>query len=154
VNLYNAGQWQAAISKIEEREKLTLPDPMRSKYLYAKGLAYEKGSNRPKPSRRMTSFWPSIPKQSKPTRRTGSLYLRTPVKARRIIAVTKKLDKAKLLRGQEKPGLIYAESLYAKKDDKRGVGRLLAAGAVGADPAGFAAKLFELRVRQGLHAAC
>jgi len=29
VNLYNAGQWQAAISKIEEREKLTLPDAMR-----------------------------------------------------------------------------------------------------------------------------
>ena len=43
VTLYNAGQWQKAVEKIEEREKLTLPDPMRSKYLFAKGLAYEKG---------------------------------------------------------------------------------------------------------------
>src|SRR5688572_16051979 len=36
VTLYNAGQWQAAVTKIEEREKLTLTDPMRAKYLCAK----------------------------------------------------------------------------------------------------------------------
>jgi len=34
--------------------------------------------------------------------------------------------------------MIYAESLYAKKDDKRALAAYLAAGAVGADPAGFA----------------
>ena len=43
VQLYNAGQWQAAIAKIDEREKQTIPDAFRPRYLYARGLALEKG---------------------------------------------------------------------------------------------------------------
>ncbi|NLB56184.1 MAG: hypothetical protein GX811_10555, partial [Lentisphaerae bacterium] len=44
VSLYNAGQWEAAIKIITEREKQNMPDNMRAKYAYAKGLAYEKGN--------------------------------------------------------------------------------------------------------------
>src|SRR5687768_16513420 len=44
VGLYNAGKWQEAVGQIEKREEETaLPDAFRAKYLYAKGLAYEKG---------------------------------------------------------------------------------------------------------------
>lgn len=43
VTLYNAGQWEAALRKIAERESLSLTDVMRARYLYAKGLALEKG---------------------------------------------------------------------------------------------------------------
>ena len=43
VSLYNAGQWQAALAKIAEREKQDMPDAQRAKYIYARGLALEKG---------------------------------------------------------------------------------------------------------------
>lgn len=43
VTLFNAGQWQAALKKIDERETKPLTDDMRAKYLYARGLALEAG---------------------------------------------------------------------------------------------------------------
>ncbi|MFZ4395487.1 MAG: tetratricopeptide repeat protein [Kiritimatiellia bacterium] len=43
VTLYNAGQWQAALKKIDDREAQTLSDEMRVKYLYARALALEAG---------------------------------------------------------------------------------------------------------------
>ncbi len=43
VTLYNAGQWQAALKKIESRETLKISDEMQVKYMYARGLALEAG---------------------------------------------------------------------------------------------------------------
>jgi len=155
VNLYNAGQWQAAISKIEEREKLTLPDAMRSKYLYAKGLAYEKGAKSAEALAAYDQLLAKYPKaiESDPAQ-LAAMYLRYSLgKHDEIIAGYEKLNKNKLAPADKKNlALVYAESLYAKKDDKRALPAYQAAAAAGADPAGFAARLFELRVRQGLHA--
>lgn len=155
VALYNAGQWQAAIDKIEERQKQTLTDAMKSKYLYAKALAFEKGAKqgdaRAAYEQVVTQFASSP--EAEPSRVALAYldYARGEIDS--VIARYPKIDQAKLSAANKKNlSLIYAECLYAKKDEKGAFVAYKAAIAAGADSAAIAPKLFDLSLRSGSHA--
>ena len=67
VTLYNAGQWEAALKKIQEREARDLSDPMRIKYMYARGLALEKGGKSGEAARAYTALIDKYPDAAEST---------------------------------------------------------------------------------------
>lgn len=152
--LVNAGQWQAAVKKIEEREKLDLPDAMRSKYLFAKARAYETGE---KPAEARDAYEKLLEKHPSsaeaPPARVALIYLH--YAAGRTDAVIEQYGKvaAAQLSADDKKNLplMYAESLYAKKPDKAALDAYNAAIAAGTDAAPLTGKLFDLYVRLAMH---
>ncbi|MCC7192394.1 MAG: tetratricopeptide repeat protein [Phycisphaeraceae bacterium] len=152
--LVNAGQWQAAIKKIEEREKLDLSDTMRAKYLYAKAQAYEVGEKATESRGTYEQLLEKYPSSAEaaPTR-IALIYL--DYAAGRIDAVIERYGKVTTaqLSADDKKNLplMYAECLYAKKPDKAALDAYHAAIAAGADASTLTAKLFDLYVRLGMH---
>ncbi|MCG3149005.1 MAG: hypothetical protein PCFJNLEI_02457 [Verrucomicrobiae bacterium] len=151
VTLYNAGQWQAAIKKIEEREKLPLPDAMRAKYLAAKGLAYEKGG---KPADARVAYEALLTKYPQaPESRTARLSLvHLDYAARNFDAVIRMypmVEKAGLPAADARNlALMYAEAVYAQGDAKAA---LAAYNQIGPDKSAVAGRLFELYSRLQMH---
>jgi tetratricopeptide (TPR) repeat protein len=156
VALYNAGQWQAAITKIEEREKLAPPDPMRAKYLYAKALAFEKGDKKNDARGVYDQLLEKFPKAPEAdTARVAVIYLDyAKSNAPAVVVSYPKLDQAKLTPADKKNlSLMYAESLYTTKaDDKITLAAYKAAIALGADAKATSTKLFDLYLKLGMHA--
>lgn len=155
VSLYNAGQWQAAISKIDEREKQTLGDIMRARYLYARGLALEKGGRQSDARlvyQRLADAFPASPEAGRAV--LSILYL--DYAARDFAAVLKdcgRIDAAKLADGERRNlALMQAEALYALKKDTEALAAFDQAIKLGADRASIAPKLFELNYRAGRYA--
>ncbi|MCX5662377.1 MAG: tetratricopeptide repeat protein [Planctomycetota bacterium] len=155
VSLYNAGQWQAAITKIQEREKLELPPEMKARYLYARGLALEKG-NKAADARAafedVVAKYPAAPETQ--SARVSILYMDyAKGDAAAVVKGYAAVDQAKLTPANKKNlALMFAESLYAQKDDKGSLAAYKAAIAAGADAAPLAPKLFDLSLRLGMHA--
>lgn len=150
VSLYNAGQWQAAVTKIEEREKTELTDAMRSKYLHAKGLAYEKGSKTAEARAAYEQLVTKYPNAAEVGAARVSLIYMDYAKgdADAVLAGYPKIDQSKLNAANKKNiALMYAESLYAKKDEKNAMAAYKAAIAAGNDAAPLAPKLFDLALR-------
>jgi tetratricopeptide (TPR) repeat protein len=114
--LVNAGQWQAGIKKIEEREKLDLPDGMRAKYLFAKGHAYESGE---KPADARAAYEKLLDKYptsaEAPAARVSLIYLNYAAgRGDAVIELYGKAVAAQLSTDDKKNlALMYAESLYA-----------------------------------------
>jgi len=151
VTLYNAGQWQAAIKKIEEREKVELPDAMRAKYLAAKGLAYEKGGKTAEARSTYEALLAKYPQL--PESRSARLTLvHLDYAARNFDGVLKAyptVDKAGLpAADQRNLALMYAEALYAKGDAKAA---LAAYNQIGPDKSAVAGRLFDLYSRLQMH---
>ncbi len=153
--LYNAGQWQAAVTKIQEREKAELTEAMRAKYLLAKGMAYEKGE---KTAEARAAYDELLTKYSGAAEaqqaRVAVIYLDYAKGAGdAVLEGYAKLDTAKLSAGDKKNlMLMRAESLYAKSPDKAALDAYAQAAAAGADPKQMAAKVFDLYVRLGMNA--
>ncbi|MBU4212292.1 MAG: tetratricopeptide repeat protein [Verrucomicrobia bacterium] len=155
VSLYNAGQWKAAISKIDAREKQSLSDAMRARYLYARGLALEKGGRKAEARavyQRLTDAYPTSSEAERA--RLSVLYL--DYAARDFEAVlkdSKRLDAAKLpAADRQNLALMRAEALYALKKDTEAIAAFDQAVKLGADRASIALKLFELNYRAGRYA--
>lgn len=152
VSLYNAGQWQAAVAKIEEREKTELTDAMRAKYLHAKGLAYEKGSKAAEARAAYEQLVTKFPNAAETSAARVSLIYMDYAKgdADAVLAAYPKIDQSKLNAANKKNiALMYAESLYAKKDEKNAMAAYKAAIAAGNEAAPLAPKLFDLALRLG-----
>lgn len=156
VSLYNAGQWRAAISKIDEREKLSLNDAMRARYLYARGLALEKGGRKVDARaayQRLAETYPASVEADHARR--SVIYL--DYAARNFEAVLKggeRLDASKLPDVDRRNlALMRAEALYALKKDTEALAAFDQAINLGADRVSIASKLFELNYRAGRYAA-
>ncbi len=155
VSLYNTGQWQAALSKIDEREKQTLSDPLRIRYLYARGLALEKGGRKAEARAVYQRLADAYPTSSEAERaRLAVLYL--DYAARDFEAVLKdcgRIDAARLAEGDRRNlTLMRAEALYALKKDTEALAAFDQAVKLGADRASIAPKLFELNYRASRYA--
>jgi len=154
VTLYNAGQWQAAIKKIEEREKLQLPDAMRARYLAAKGLAYEKGGKTADARAVYESLQTKYP-QAPETRAARIALVHIDYAARNFDDVIKTyaaIDKAGLPDADKRNlALMYAEALYTKDDAKAARAAYDEALKLGADKTAVAGRLFDLYARLQLH---
>ncbi len=161
--LYNAGQWQAAVAKIAEREKTELTEGMRAKYLLAKGMAYEKGQ---KGDEARAAYEELLSKYAGAAEaqqaRVAVIYLdyaRGEAKGagEAVLGNIGKLDIAKLSAGDKKNLLLMkAEVLYTRAADaasnKAALDAYAAALAAGADATAMAAKVFDLYSRLGMNA--
>ena len=147
VSLYNAGQWQAALAKIAEREKQDMPDAQRAKYIYARGLALEKGgraADAAQAYRELAEKYASAPEANRAC--LALIYIDYASKNYdSVIARQGRIAAAQLAPEEKKQlALMTAESHYAKKDWKPALAAYQSALALGADKAALAAKLFEV----------
>jgi tetratricopeptide (TPR) repeat protein len=157
--LYNAGQWQAAVAKIQEREKTELTEGMRAKYLLAKGMAYEKGQKvdeaRAAYDELLSKFASALEAQSARVAVIYMDYAKGEAKGAgdAVLGNIAKLDVSKLSAGDKKNlALIKAESLYARTPDKAALDAYKEAAGAGADATAMAAKVFDLYLRLGMNA--
>lgn len=77
ITLYNAGQWDAALKKIKERENQPMSDELHSQYEYAKGLALEKSDRTDEAEtvyQALLKKYPAFPEAGKA--RTALIYIR------------------------------------------------------------------------------
>lgn len=155
VNLYNAGQWQSALAKIDEREKQALSDTLRAKYLYARGLALEKGG-RSSDARavyaRLLAAYPAAPEASSAA--LAAVYLAYAAgDFEAVLKGSERVDQAKLTPAdRQKTALMRAEAFYALKKYPEALAAFDQAVALGASRAAIAGKLFELYYRAGRQA--
>ena len=154
VSLYNAGQWQAALRHIQKREKQTLSDPMRARYLYVKGLCYERGD---KPDQAHAAYRELLGKHPKAGEaakaRVALVYLDYARQDNAAVIAgypgvdLKPLDEA----GKRNLTLMYAEALRANGNDAPAIQAYAQALKLGADEAAVRPKLFDLYLRAGDH---
>ncbi len=152
VNLYNAGQWQAALAKIDEREKQTLSDTMRARYLFARGLALEKGGQPAEARAVYQRLLKDHPDASESARALlAMVYIAHAARdAKAVIEDSGRLDQAKLAAADRRNvALMRAEAFYALKNDAEARTAFEQALALGADRGPIEAKLFELNYRAG-----
>lgn len=147
VSLYNSGQWQAALNKIAEREKHDMPDAQRAKYIYARGLALEKGGRGAEAARayqELAEKYASSPEAN----RACLALIHIDYAAGNfdgVLARQSKLAAAQLAPEEKKQlALMTAESHFAKKGWKPALAAYQSAIALGADKTALTAKLFEL----------
>ena len=155
VTLYNAGQWQAALNRIAEREKLELSPTMKARYQFVRALAYERGGKADEAKtayEQLIAKYPNAPEV--PSSRVAILYLDyTGAKYDSVVVNYSKIDLTKLpVPEQKNVALMYAESLYARKEDKAALAAYQKATQLGVDQAQLAGKLFGLYSRMGMHA--
>jgi outer membrane protein assembly factor BamD (BamD/ComL family) len=154
VSLYNAGQWQAAVKKIDERLQGSASEAMRARYLYAKGLALEQGGQ---PDAARTAYAEVVAKHAGAPElnlsRLAIIYIdyaagRLEAVARDIAAVD-----ARPLSADDKRNLalMQAESLLAAGDSQKALAAYQAAIGLGADRTALAPKLFHLYLGRQMH---
>ncbi|NQU11530.1 tetratricopeptide repeat protein [bacterium] len=155
VALYNAGQWQAALKKIDERLALNPTDQMRARYGYARGLALEqggKGDDVRAAYATVIEKFPAAPEAN--LSRVALVYLDYAAgRADRVIEVYPTIDHGPLPADDRRNlALMQAESLYTRDDAPATLAAYQAAIKLGADPQALASKLFHLYLRLGRHA--
>ena len=151
VTLYNAGQWEAALKKIAEREALPdLTEAHRARYQYARGLAYEKGGKTDDARKAYATLIEKYPHAAE-SRKAGLTVLYMDYAAAQFDAVIQryeKIDKNSLEAADKRnTAVMYAEALYAGNNIKPALKAYQAALALGADRAAMAVKLFDLYYR-------
>lgn len=155
VALYQAGQWQAALNKIAEREQGALDSAQRARYLYARGLVYE-ASSRPDPARQ--AYRTLIEKHADSAEavpaRLALVYL--DYQAGHYEAVAghyESLPRAGLAREQQRDlALMAAEAATVLGDAERAVKLFDQALHHGAEAASVHPRLFDLHLAAGRHA--
>lgn len=155
VSLYNAGQWKAALEKINEREKQSVSNAMRARYQYAQGLALEKGGRKTDARsvyQRLVKTYPQAPEVKRA--RLALLYLDYAAQDfEAVLKGYKHIKVSKLSAADRKNlSLMRAEALYALKKDKEARVAFNKAIKQGAGRASLAPKLFELNYRAGRYA--
>lgn len=155
VSLYNGGNWEAAVKKIDERLALNPPDAMRVRYLYARGLAYERGQKTKDARAAYEEISTKHPGAAEaPAARVAMLYLDYAAgDAARVVEGYAKIDAAKLAAGDKRNlALMYAESLAIQGQAQQAVAAYKTAIAAGADAAPLTPRLFGLYSQLGMHA--
>lgn len=155
VALYNAGQWQAAVKKIDERMPLNLADEMRAKYLYARGLALEKGGKTDEARSAYSRLIESYPKSPECSQgRIALVYLDYAAgRGEAVIQGYNAIDKNALgAEDKRNLALMAAESFYEKDDFKGALEAYQTAIGLGAEARPIAAKLFHIYLQLQMHA--
>jgi len=154
VTLYNAGQWEAAIRKIEEREAQNLSEPMRIRYLFARALALEKGGKSGDAARvyeALVAKYPDAPEGMKA--RLSGVFIR--YEARDFDGVIQAAGRIKpdALSAAERQQLavMTAESWMAKGEHRKAADAFQQAIQLGADRGPLAPKLFSAYYQLGMH---
>lgn len=154
VTLYNAGQWEAALKKIQEREARDLSDPMRIKYMYARGLALEKGGKSGEAARAYTALIDKYPDAAESTKaRLAVVFVR--YSAREYDAVLSAIPGIKpdklTAAEQQQLAVMTAESWAAKNEQKKAVAAYNQALKLGADRVSLQPKLFNAYYQLRMH---
>lgn len=155
VSLSNAGQWDAALAKIAEREKVPgLPDSAKARYLHARGLICERAGRTGDAAsayRALLAAHAGAPEAAKA--RLALLYLdyaagrpEAVIEAYPGIA-TASLDPA----DQRNVALMYAESLWSRGDSAKAVPAYETALRLGADAAAIRPRLFSVYLKDARH---
>jgi len=152
VALYNAGQWQAAVTKIDERLKSNTSDAWQSKYLFAKGLCYEKADHSSEAGsvyRDLINRLPSSPET--PAARLALLYL--DYAAGDWVLVRKSLAAVdrRSLAGDDRRNVavIAGEAAYQAGDLTNAWTAFSEALTAGAERGVLSSKMFDCAVRMG-----
>lgn len=154
VTLYNAGQWQAALTKIGEREARPLSDAMRVKYLYARGLVLESGKKSEdarKAYANLVQTYPNAIESGKA--RLSLVYLDYAAKDLRSVVsncAALKMDSLPAA-DRQKVAFMNAEAWVALQEPQKAVALYQQALALGADRSLVAPKLFGVYQSLQMH---
>jgi len=154
VTLYNAGQWEAALKKIQEREARDLSDPMRIKYLYARGLAWEKGGKTEEAARAYAALVEKYPEATESVKaRLAGVFIQYAVRDYAAVLAAVPLIKPDALSATERQQLavMTAESWLAKNELKQAVTAYGLALQLGADRASVHPRLFNVYYQLGMN---
>jgi len=154
VTLYNAGQWEAALKKIQEREAQNLSDPMRIKYMYARGLALEKGGKTGDAARAYAALiekYPGADESARAQLAVAYLYYA----ARDYDAVLRTVPRIRPDRmspaEQQQLAVMTAEAWSAKDEPKKALEAFNQALKLGADRVSLLPKLFNAYYQLRMH---
>jgi len=154
VSLYNAGQLDAALKKIDEREDLELSDTMQARYLHVQGLIQEQ-AERPQLARQtyeaLLKKFPDAPESQ--AARTAVVYIDYAAGRTDPVIENYALIKQDALSAEEKRdlALMYAEALATQEDLDRTISAYQQAVALGADSGTVNPRLFELYLQTSRH---
>ncbi|OGV83824.1 MAG: hypothetical protein A2340_05425 [Lentisphaerae bacterium RIFOXYB12_FULL_60_10] len=155
VSLFNAGQFDAALKKIQEREAATIPDPMRARYLHARALIHERAG---KPDAARTAYAALLEKHPQAPECNGArialLYLDHTANRNAEIVAAYPAIQQNALKPEERRNLalMFAEALVATGNQPQAITAYRQALQLGADAALVNPRLFDLYVRAGNHA--
>jgi len=147
VTLYNAGQWEAALKKITQREAQELSDPMRAKYMYARGLAMEKGEKKDDAASAYDALlkkYPDAPESMKA--RVALVYIRYSARDYdAVLAAIQQIKPNSISAAEQQQFAIMAGEVWsAKKETKKALEAYQQALKLGADRVSLQPKLFNI----------
>jgi tetratricopeptide (TPR) repeat protein len=150
VALYNAGQWPAAVTKIDERLKVNSAAAWQSKYLFAKGLCYEKGDRSSEARsvyRDLSERFPSSAEA--PGARLALLYLDYAAGDWTVVRKSLSTLDRRALAGDDRRNVavIAGEAAYQAGEVTNAWSAFTEALAAGADRNALATKMFDCAVR-------
>ncbi len=155
VSLSNAGQWEAALSKIAEREKVpSQSDATKARYLHARGLICERAGRAGDAAaayRSLLAAHPNAPEAAKA--RLALLYLDYAAgRPEAVIEAYPRIAPASLdPADQRNVALMYAESLWIRGDSAKAVPAYETALRLGADAAAIRPRLFSVYLKDARH---
>ncbi|MFC1462833.1 tetratricopeptide repeat protein [Verrucomicrobiota bacterium] len=154
VTLHNAGQWQAALKKIKEREALQLTDQMRVKYMYARGLALESGKKTAAARKAYEAVIKKYPKAQESTKsRMSLIYIDYAAKDYRSVTANCAALKQDGLQAAEKQkiALMNAGAHMALNEPKKAMSLYKQCLALGCDRKIVAPRLFHIYQTLQMH---
>jgi TolA-binding protein len=154
VTLYNAGQWEAALKKIQEREAQDLAEPMRTRYLYARGLALEKGGKSGDAAKAYTTLIDKFPNAAEAMKaRLAVVFIRYTARDYDAVLAAIQQIRPDGLSGPERQQLavMTGEAWAAKSDQKKAVEAYDQALKLGADRTSLQPKLFNAYYQLRMH---
>lgn len=154
VTLYNAGQWEAALKKIQEREAQDLSDPMRVKYMYARGLVLEKGGKNEDAARAYATLIEKYPNAAESSKAAlAVVFIR--YSARDYVAVLSAAPRVKQDKisapEQQQLAIMTAEAWAAKNELKKAADAYGQALKLGADRVSLQPKMFDAYYQLRMH---
>jgi tetratricopeptide (TPR) repeat protein len=154
VTLYNAGQWEAALKKIQEREGRDLADPMRIKYMYARGLALEKGGKGDDAARAYAALIGKYPEAAESQKaRVALVFMRYAARDYDgVLAAVGQIKQDGLAPAEKQQiAVMTGEAWSAKDDRKKAIEFYNQALKLGADRESIVPKLFGAYYQLGMH---
>jgi len=154
VTLYNAGQWEAALKKIQEREARELADPMRVKYMYARGLALEKGGKSDEAAGAYSALIARYPNAAESQKaRVAVVFMRYAARDYDgVLDAVRQTGQDGLSQADKQQlALMAGEAWSAKGDRKKAIESYNQALKLGADRATLLPKLFGAYYHLGMH---
>lgn len=150
VSLYNAGQWQAALSKIDERLRLSPPDAMKARYLLARAMCYDKGGRSSEARKAYGDLLSQCPQSAEAaSARLALVYLAYAAGDMSAVSELTVQIKRETLSAEDRRNLLVmsAEAAYARKEWTNAFLGYQGALSSGADRKTVGSRYFDLALR-------